>query len=68
MYGYAPKAVTMRDTSLMTCPNWLKEKDLSRINEVNSWIKLANQNDNTEEHETDRKGFMNEFQVDDKAD
>jgi len=58
----------MRDTSLMECPEWLKEKNMSRLNEVNSWIKLANQNDNTEDQENDRKVFMSDFQVDDKAD
>lgn len=58
----------MRDTSLMECPEWLKEKNMSRLNEVNSWIKLANQNDNTEDTENDRKVFMSDFQVEDKAD
>lgn len=54
VYGYAPKAVTTRDTSLMDCPGWLREKDYGRAAEVNSWIKLANQNDTNDEADAER--------------
>jgi len=52
----------------MECPGWLKEKNLGRLHDVNSWIKLANQNDNSEGDDGERKQFMEDFRVDDKAD
>lgn len=52
----------------MECPGWLKEKDYGRATDVNSWIKLANQNEGGDHEETDRLQYMNDFKVEEKAD
>jgi len=68
VYGYASKAVTTKDTSLMDLPDWLKEQRDLNFN-VRSWVDLSNKDDNIDnENDQDRKKYLEAFVIEEKKD